>query len=302
MRALPAGRLLLAVSGGRDSMVLLHAASAARKRDIVVATFDHGTGPAAMRAAELVERVADRLGLPCITGAGKPGGGSEDVLRRARWEFLNRWAGEAGAPVVTAHSRDDQIETVVIRILRDAGARGLAAMYAPSPVVRPLLGISRGEIEAYAAAAKVTWVEDPSNAGLRFLRNRVRHELLPAIERVQPGFGDRLLALSQRAAKWRAELDVVVDSLLGVAAGTQVAGVVPAAALTGLSAAGAAVVWTELAGRAGVALDWRGVERLVAQAANLKPGSEIPLSGGIRVRRTVSSYLIGDGTGPSPLY
>ncbi len=283
-------------------MVLLHAASAVRPNDIIVATFDHGTGPAATRAAELVERVADRLGLPCITGTGKPGAGSEEVLRRARWEFLHRWASEAGARVVTAHSRDDQIETVAIRILRDAGARGLAAMHAPSPIVRPLLGISRREIAAYAAVAKVKWVEDPSNAGLQFLRNRVRHELLPAIERVRPGFGDGLLALSQRAAEWRAELWVAVDALLGSAASAQVAGVVPAAALTGLSAAAAAVVWSELAGRAGVTLDWRGVERLVAQAATLKPGSEIPLSGGIRVRRTVSSYLIGDGTGSSPLY
>lgn len=175
-------------------------------------------------------------------------------------------------------------------------------MYAPSPIVRPLLGISRREIAAYAAVAKVKWVEDPSNTGLRFLRNRVRHELLPAIERVQPGFGDHLLALSRRAAEWRAELGAAVDALLGAAATTQVAGVVPAAAISGLSAAAAAVVWTELAGRVGVALDWRGVERLVAQAATLKPGSEIPLSGGIRVRRTVSSYLLGDGTGFLPLY
>ncbi|MDQ8164162.1 MAG: hypothetical protein P3A28_00200, partial [Gemmatimonadota bacterium] len=95
---------------------------------------------------------------------------------------------------------------------------------------------------------------------------------------------------------------VAVDALVGAAANTQVSGVVPAAALTGLSVGAAAIVWAELAGRAGIALDRRGVERLAAQAATLKPGSEIPLSGRVRVRRTVSSYLIGDGTGASTLY
>jgi len=193
--------------------------------------------------------------------------------------------------VVTAHRADDHVGTVAIRILRDAGARGLAAMYAPSPILRPLIDISRADVAVYAANAKVRWVEDPSNAGLRYLRNRVRHELLPACERVHPGFGEALLGLSRRAASWRDALSKAVDSLIGArvetAAGPTAAetagetGVVPANSLTGLTPAAAAIVWPELAGRVGVALDWRGVERL----GRRNRGHGTPQSEGLSARR-----------------
>src|SRR5215210_2476805 len=126
------GRVVLAVSGGRDSMVLLdYAARWARAAIAAVATFDHATGPAATRAASLVRLRARALGLPVRSARARKAGRSEAALRVARWDFLDHVAAEHGAHVATAHTRDDQLETVVMRILRGTGARGLAGLCAP---------------------------------------------------------------------------------------------------------------------------------------------------------------------------
>lgn len=312
VRALPPGRYLLAVSGGRDSMVLLDAFAAARTDAVGVATFDHGTGPAATAAADHVVHSAMQRELAVMLGHGS-GATGEAEWRRDRWEFLRGWAEELGATIVTAHTEDDQIETVIMRVLRDSGARGLAAMYAPSPIVRPLLGVCRADVAAHAALRGVKWIEDPSNARLTHLRNRVRLELLPAIERAQPGFSRELLAIARRAADWRAALSALVDALgattLGTGASTAGASaadastvIVPADALAGMGTAGLAAVWQELIGRAGGALGWRGTERLAAQSPKVKPGAEIPLAGGIVVRRTATTFIVRNPGPNPPLY
>ena len=139
-RAATGRRLVLAVSGGRDSMVLLHACARVAPRSVqVVATFDHGTGPAASRAATLVAQEGARLGFPVVLGHAATVGASESEWRDARHAFLGDVARRVGGDVTTAHTRDDQLETVVMRILRDSGARGIAGLYATSATVRPLL-------------------------------------------------------------------------------------------------------------------------------------------------------------------
>lgn len=312
VEAVPPGRYLLAVSGGRDSMALMDAFARARSDIAAVATFDHGTGAAATRAARHVEFEASRRGLPVVSGGHvadvTPKRGrapSEESLRNERWRFLRTWAEELGASVVTAHTEDDQVETVFMRILRDSGARGLAGMYAPSDVVRPLLAVRRSEVAAYTEAERVRWVDDPSNVSMAYLRNRVRAELLPAIEGVHPQFGRLLLHFAREAADLRAELASVADTL-GVSAtppparggggtvpvATERTAVVPAASFAGLDDAARTLLWPELAGRAGVALDWRGIERLAREAVTLRPGGTIPLSGGATLERTATSFVI----------
>ena len=306
--ALPAGRYLLAVSGGRDSMVLLDA-FASRRHDVVsVATFDHASGAAATRAARLVEREVARRSVPFITGRGHEGDArTEAAWRAARWTFLRRWAVELSATVVTAHTRDDQIETVIIRILRDAGARGIAGMYAETDIARPLLDITRAEISSYAQSHALRFVDDPSNASLAHLRNRVRHQLLPALERSRPGFSGELLDIARRAADWRIGIDALVDGL-GVTPllseqGTDGAGVVvPASAFMSLDVGAAAMLWPAIAARAHVALDWRGTERLAAFTASGTPGGRIPLSGGAEVQRTASSFVLRNCRAVAELY
>jgi tRNA(Ile)-lysidine synthase len=296
--ALPAGRWMLAVSGGRDSMVLLHAAW--KRRDILgVATFDHGTGPAASKAVNHVVRDCERFELNVIRGEGKlTGKPTEDSLRRARWDFLDKSARKLGARVVTAHTLDDHAETTFMRILRESHARGLAGMLVPSAIERPLLLVPRADVADFAKRNGVTWVEDPSNASPDFLRNRVRNELLPALERARPGFTTWLLVTSARGAAWRRGLSDAVDFL---ATGCE-PGILPATAMAGMTPDGAGVVWPEVASRMGITLDWRGVERLVKEAPKLKPGGQIPLSGGASLSRTVTTFVFRNPRGGGPLY
>ena len=288
--ALPPGRYLLAVSGGRDSMALLDAFARWRADACAVATFDHGTGRAATAAAELVEAEASARGVPVVSGGTESVPPTEASWRQARWRFLNGWARELKARVVTAHTRDDQIETVFIRVLRGAGPRGLAGMYAPSAAVRPLLDVPRPAVAAYAEERGLAVADDPSNRSRAHLRNRVRLDLLPAIAARRPGFGDALLALSRAAAAWRAGVERLVDQLgVSLADGSVV---VPVAGFASLPAADLATLWPAIAGRAGVALDWRGTERLAAFTKEAIPGRQVPLSGGAIVRRTATSFVL----------
>lgn len=295
LAALPRGRWVLAVSGGRDSMVLLDAMASARGHEIAaVATFDHGTGAAARKAAALVERTAMSLELPVLSGVmprASGAAGSEAEWREARWRFLNGWAAELRATVVTAHTREDQIETVVMRMLRESGVRGLAGMFAESAIARPLLDVPRDTVRAYATARRVPFIEDPSNARLAHQRNRVRHELLPVLERVAPGFGAWCWEIAERAADWRSALARLVDTELGAQVSER-AVVVPVASVRRLGEAEWAIVWPELAGRIGVVMDWRGIARASAWAPGAKAGSQIPLSGGAMIGRTATTFVL----------
>lgn len=273
---------MLAVSGGVDSMVLLHAvarrlASGNLPRP-VVATFDHGSGGHATAAADHVRRVAGEWGLPVVTGrAGAPLRG-EAAWRDARWRFLREVAAGRGARVATAHTRDDHLETIVMRALRGAGARGLSALLAPSDVLRPLLDVSRRDVESYAIAHGVPWVDDPTNRDRAFLRNRVRLDLLPAMRAHAPTIDEELLDLARRAAELRRSCTAAARHLVVESS----PGRVVARGVTGpeWTSPARALLWQTLAEVAGIALDWRGTERLARFSSDGRPGSCIPLSGG----------------------
>ena len=298
--ALPSGRWLLAVSGGQDSMVMLHAVARARGAEVAaVANFDHGTGDFARRAAAVVEREALRLCLPSVTGVAEPGlPFNEGAWRAARHAFLDAWAAELDATVLTAHTRDDQIETVVQRLLRDAGPRGLAGMRAPTPRTgqagaargRPLLNVPRAALAAYSREHRVAFLEDPSNASLAFQRNRVRHEILPALERATPGFGEWCWSLGERAAAWRDGAERLVDALGVTDGGAAV--VLSAAPLAQCTATEWAVLWPAIAARAGVVMDRRGIERAASWAPRAKAGQTIPLSGDATISRTAATFVV----------
>jgi tRNA(Ile)-lysidine synthase len=288
---LPGDRLVLAVSGGRDSMVLLDAVARWRRSAIAaVATFDHGTGPAARAAADLVRLSAHALGVPVLHGWARDLPRTEAAWRVARWEFLRESAGPLQARVATAHTEDDQVETVFIRALRGSGPRGLAALYAASDVLRPLLGVTRDDVAAYASARRVPVVEDPGNGSRRHLRNRVRLDLLPALERARPGFRAELLQLARRSALWREEVEALATACRPRSDGASV--FVEAAPLLALPEAALAYVWPALAARAGIALDRRGTHRLAAFTHRGTAGARIPLAGGHEVRRHVAAFEI----------
>jgi tRNA(Ile)-lysidine synthase len=280
-------RVLLAVSGGVDSTVLLHAAAAVLPLDrIAVATFDHGTGEAATRACALVDRHAAALGVACVRGRAHDLLRGEAAFRDARWQFLRRVAAEYRSDVVcTAHTADDQIETVFMRVLRGAGARGLASLLA-GDVVRPMLDLTRVQVVEYAAARRLEWVDDPSNARPDYLRNRVRRDLLPALRRVHASIDDDLLAIGRAAARCRAEIEAVVAEHVRPCRAGDGGIDVPVAALIGLSAAELSTLWPAIAAAGGVTLDRRGLARIVAFTERGAVGASIQISGGWRVVRS----------------
>ncbi len=303
--AVTPGPLVLAVSGGIDSMVLLDLAarepSVARR--LTVATFDHGTGQAARRAVRLVRREAAARALPVVVGRASPSAaGTEAGWREARWAFLRRVAARLGARVVTAHTQNDQVETVVLRLLRGAGARGLAGLAAPSPIVRPMLAIARGRIRRYARAHDIRVVRDPSNRSMAHGRNRVRLELLPAIARVDPTFAREMIVLGRRAARWRRDLEAIVDRMApqptpGRGGGVRIA----SRALAGYDLPALCVLWPAVAARAGAVLDRRGTRRLSAFTTSAGTGARMPLSGGWEVVRAHDAFVLRRAAvGPPP--
>ena len=273
-------RPVLAVSGGLDSMVLLHAVAErpAPGATPIVATFDHGTGPTATRAVTLVSAAALRAGFECVTGTAASGGISEEEWRRARWQFLREVAARTSGNTVTAHTLDDQVETIFMRILREAGPRGLAGLYAESDVIRPFVDVSRETLEAYAAAHGVEFVLDPSNASRRYLRNRVRHDLLPSITRIRPRFSRDLIAISRRSAEWRLAMDSLLNSV-DASEGADGSLRVERSSLAGYDAESLRVLWPALAAKAHVVMDRRGTHRAAEFTINGSTGRSIQLSG-----------------------
>lgn len=286
--------IVLAVSGGVDSMVLLDAAAATVPSErLCVATFDHGTGSAATKAAALVRMRAATLGLECVSERASTRLRGEAELRNARWRFLRSVAARRGALVATAHTLDDQVETVLMRILRGAGARGLAGMFAHTDVVRPLLAFTRRDVMRYARARGLDWIEDPSNESRGYLRNRVRHELLPALLAARPELARELLDVARAAAAWRSDVAGCVDRVAAPRVSSDGAAVdADAAALRPYGSDELKVLWPEIAARAGVALDRRGTERLASFTARARVGARIQLSGGWDVVRSRDAFQL----------
>lgn len=219
---LPPGPVLLAVSGGVDSLVLLDLmahAPAAAGLELHVGHVDHGIHPDSAAVARAVEVVAGRYRIPCRQDVLHLGpDASESIARVARYASLRRMADEIGAAsIVTAHHRDDQIETVLMRFLGGSGPAGLAGM-APRAgrIVRPLLSFWRVELVRHAESLGVTPWEDPANRDMRHTRAWVRHELLPMLRHRIADFEGRLLEVAEQAARDRAAWDTVLHMLPGL--------------------------------------------------------------------------------------
>lgn len=244
----PSVRVLVGVSGGLDSVVLLHALTAVaqwadRQYELIVAHLDHRLRDTSAGDAEFVAHLAGKLRLPCVIEqtdvrnvAQRQGQGIEHAARMTRYEFLARAAKQNNArAVATAHHADDNVETILFRILRGTGMRGLKGMegkrelrnssssilnpqFQPSQakrqlrrsrpairnisLLRPLLDFRRNEILAYAQAVGLTWREDHTNDDTRYRRNFLRHELLPLVrEKLNAQADEALLRLGAQAGR-----------------------------------------------------------------------------------------------------
>jgi tRNA(Ile)-lysidine synthase len=221
---------VLAVSGGPDSTALLHGAHALvatgeRGWTLIVAHLDHGLREDGMADATHVGTVASHLGLPFRSErvdvaalARHEGRSVEDAGRQARYRFLEGVAAELGpaALIATAHTADDVAETMLLRIARGSGLRGLRGIPARrGRVVRPLLAERRAGLRAQLDAAGIAYVDDPTNADPAAAdRNRIRLEVLPTLERLNPRAVDALLRLSRLAADDDDALDAIAAAEL----------------------------------------------------------------------------------------
>lgn len=221
-------RIVLAVSGGPDSTALMLLAARWRALlpdgpgcgpDLRVASVDHGLRPQARSEAEAVGRLAAWLALPhAILTLDEPlsSRSVQETARRARYAVMTRHAQSIGATaIVTAHTLDDQAETVLFRLMRGSGLTGLAGMpperlLGGVALLRPLLGLRKQVLIDVCRRADVAFVEDPSNSDVRFTRARLR-QLLPQLA-MEGLTAEGLVRLAQRLARAEAALEVAVDA------------------------------------------------------------------------------------------
>ncbi len=223
--AWPDASLCIALSGGVDSVALLHAArevtahhGGLRLRALHV---DHGLQPASLDWAAICRELCERLGVRCevleLHLVPRKGESVEAEARTERYSALAA-ALEPGESLLTAHHADDQLETVLLQLFRGAGVAGLAAMPECAPLgpghhLRPLLQVARVDLVAYAQALGLQWIEDPMNREARYDRSYLRHEVLPAILARWPaaartvGRSARHLGEAQRLLEALAEAD-----------------------------------------------------------------------------------------------
>lgn len=197
----PAEHLLVAFSGGRDSVSLVEALLEGGFKELTLTHLDHSLRPESVAETDWVKDFARARNLNVVTErisigdlAVEQGKGLEETARNARYTFFANVARErAVSKIVLAHHADDQIETLTFRLLRGSGLGGLSAMAPKSErhcegvtltLLRPMLGIWRSEIDSFIKKRDLAFLEDPSNAKHDFTRNRIRHMLLPEMERV----------------------------------------------------------------------------------------------------------------------
>lgn len=236
----------VAFSGGLDSTVLLHLlAELGRRQELPPVTalhVHHGLQPAAEAWPAHCARVCAGLGIPLrvLEVQVAPGASLEAAARRARYEAFAEVLGE-GELLLTAQHRDDQAETLLFRLLRGAGVQGLAGMpvrrsLGPGTLLRPLLGVGRARLEAWARQQGLAWVEDPSNADAGFDRNFLRHAILPVLRQRWPAADASLARAAGHLDEARALLDELAMEDLQAAGGPHVFDwlALPSLALAGL--------------------------------------------------------------------
>ncbi len=323
-------RLGVGVSGGADSVALLRALHE-RKAELGlvlhVAHLHHGLrGAEADGDLEFVRELAAGLRLPfhesrveTAREAGKNGESIEEAARRLRYGWFRTLMAETPLDAMaTAHTRDDQAETVLGKFLRGAWTEGLSGIYSvlrfgEGEVLRPLLGATRGEVESYLKGIGQGWREDSSNRDEAYTRNRIRHELLPLLEGWNPRLREHMSQMADVAreeeAWWEIELGRVAPQILmegrpvrGGGRATDAGLAIDVTRFAGLAPALQRRLLRHAAGKLGVAMDFGGTEALRMLALAGRAGQRRELAEGLRgertpreLRLTVEASGAGDG-------
>lgn len=299
--------VVVAVSGGLDSAVLLHLLRFGADLPALrlhAAHLDHRMRPGSGGDARWVTGLCRAWEVPCTVEAAPEIPQDEGEARDARYRFFARVRTEAEADwVATAHHADDQAETILFRVLRGTGLRGLEGIpERRSPgIVRPLLPFWRHEIAAHAVRIRLSPRIDPSNLDPRFARNVLRHELLPRAEAVvAPGARASLVRLGRHARRWREAWTSLVPGLLAplVVEGSEDRVVLDRSGLLAYHSAVVAEVLQELARRFGTRLDEAGTRAAQEFTRTGLSGRRIRLSGGIELAREFD-WLVVARPGPA---
>ena len=319
----PGLRLAVGVSGGADSVALLralHQRSGEVGLVLHVAHLNHGLrGAEADADCEFVGELAAGLGLPfheALVNVGveaeKSGASIEEAARRLRYLWFRELLSDVPLDAIaTAHTHDDQAETVCAKFLRGAWTEGLSGIhpvveFPEGRVLRPLLGATRAEVQAYLKAIGQGWREDASNRDLQFTRNRIRHELLPLLEGWNPRLRDHLAQMAELArdeeAWWQAELVRVAPQVLlagrpvrggGRASGDGLA--VDVVRLAALAPALQRRLLRHAARQLGAMLDFQATEAVRTLALEGRAGQRRELAGGLRAERTPRELRLNTG-------
>lgn len=311
---LPGSSVLCAVSGGADSVCLLHWLAQRRDISLTAAHFNHQLrGEESNRDEAFVRSLCDRWGIPLTVGRGdvlafarREKRSVEEAARTLRYTFLYRAAEELGCDrIAVAHNADDNAETLLLHLLRGSGLNGLTGI---SPklhkIERPLLTTSRQEIEDYLVQNNLPHVEDSSNADDTYTRNRVRHQLLPLLEELNPGFVRRLSSAIPRLRADNDCLNAQAWQLFRQAGRRGEDLVVPAAAISQAPGPiGARAVRLLLAEAAGG--DWdcsaAHIEAALSLCHSDDPSAQVSLPRRLTVRREYGDLVFTHDPDPEPL-
>jgi tRNA(Ile)-lysidine synthase len=323
-------RVAIAVSAGADSVALLRILLELRTElgiVISVAHFHHGIrGSEADADQQFVAELSHSFELPFHFGSGeapaharKYGLSLETAARDLRHQWFTKLLAEGRADkIATAHTLDDQAETVLMRVLRGAGAKGLAGispLHTEKRLIRPLLEISRKEIEEYLRKLKQPWREDSSNQDLAHTRNRVRHQLVPLLEQqFNPGIRQTLADLAElaqaEAEYWEGEVAAILSRVLhsgkpsrsgrsnsGSASGTLA---LDLANMKALPLAIQRQVLHQVACCIGITLEFKHIQQLTDSIRDPKPGRRIVLPGAATAITTYRELQFSRDSGAEP--
>ena len=292
--------IVVAISGGLDSVALLHLFRFAitQSHQLHAAHFDHCSRDESAADAQWVSGLCRAWGVPLELGRAKEALMSEESARNARHDFLESVRTRVGEGVVVmAHHADDQAETVLFRMVRGSGLRGLSGMseYRDPGVWRPLLPFWRDEITLYAQDVCLNWREDPTNREQRFTRNIIRNDVLPEIEsRVAPAARRSLVRLADLAREdeeaWLSLLNEVLESL--DLEQDREALSLDFKRITEFHGAVRGRILREVARRHGYPLDATGTRLASDFVDSAQSGRQIDLTGGLRLRRDLDRLVL----------
>ena len=307
----PGSGVLCALSGGADSMYLLCRLLEGRERygwRVCAAHLNHGLRETAGRDEKFVRDWCGRRGVPLAVGledvagyARREGLSLEEAGRTLRYRFLGQAALEAGCPLIaTGHHAGDNAETVLMNLIRGCGLKGLAGIpERRDNIVRPMLEVSRGEIEAYLKEHGVPHVEDETNDDVNYTRNKVRHQLLPLLEELNPQAAAHIAAAARRLREDEEELSRQAAPLAAEGLDIPDGVALPVRVLREAPRPLALRACAVLLERAGLGAQAVHLERVLALALGDDPSAGADLPGG-RAYRQYELLVLAPGADPEP--